>query len=75
MEKRFYAKTASGLAFGFLPEVEAFHSLRDLLGWALTKPKGIFQPGIVGAVVVQDEYTHDLVVPLADGSVLVFETT
>lgn len=44
-------------------------SLHDLIQWGL--PRG----WMVSAVVVQDEYTHDVVMPAGEGRFLVFDTT
>ena len=46
-------------------------SLQQVVRWAFaSKP-----PRDVTAVVVQDEFSHDVVVPWVDGLVLAFETT
>jgi hypothetical protein len=46
-------------------------TLEDVVRWGLAmKP-----PRLVERVVVQDEYTHDVVVPWADGVYLVYDTT
>ena len=50
-------------------ELASLGSLHDLIQWGL--PRG----WMVGAVVVQDEYTHDVVMPIGAGRVLVFDTT
>jgi hypothetical protein len=39
------------------------HSLQDLLRWAQKQPEGVLVPGTIAELVVQDEFTHDLVVP------------
>ena len=49
-------------------------NLRDVMRWALSDPGG-FIPQVVANVVVQDEFTHDVVVPWRDGLVLVYDTT
>lgn len=38
-------------------------SLQDLLQWAEKQPAGVLIPGAIAELVVQDEFTHDLVVP------------
>jgi hypothetical protein len=43
--------------------------------WALSHPPGTFLPEVVAAVVLQDEFTHDVIVPWRDGLVLVYDTT
>ncbi|HEU5056973.1 MAG TPA: hypothetical protein VFU21_10635 [Kofleriaceae bacterium] len=50
-------------------ELAPLASLHDLIRWGL--PRG----WIVSAVVVQDEYTHDVVMPVGEGRVLVFDST
>lgn len=44
-------------------------SLHDLIQWGL--PRG----WMVSGVVVQDEYTHDVVLPAGEGRFLVFDST
>ena len=48
--------------------------LQDLMNWALSEPSD-FIPRVVAEVVVQDEFTHDVVIPWRDGLVLVYDTT
>lgn len=59
-------------------EIEAAISeqenLQDVMRWALSDPAG-FIPQVVADVVVQDEFTHDVVVPWRNGLVLVYDTT
>ena len=50
-------------------------NLRDVMSWALSSPTGTFIPLVVADVIVQDEFTHDVVVPWRDGLVLVYDTT
>jgi hypothetical protein len=50
-------------------------NLNDVMKWALAHPKGVFIPSIVEAVIAQDEFTHDVVIPYRDGLVLVYDTT
>ena len=38
------------------------NKLQDVMRWALSDPAG-FIPQVVADVVVQDEFTHDVVVP------------
>ena len=51
------------------------HSLKDLMSWALADAEKKFIPGIVKDVIVQDEFTHDVVVPWGPKLVLVYDTT
>jgi hypothetical protein len=54
-----------------LPKAE---NLWQLMSWINSQPKSEFIPGIVAEVIVQDEFTHDVVIPFRD-IFLVFETT
>ncbi|RKG84185.1 hypothetical protein D7V97_43810 [Corallococcus sp. CA053C] len=45
--------------------------LQDVVRWGFAHSP----PRDVAAVIVQDEFTHDVVVPWADGRYLVFDTT
>ena len=55
-----------------LPDQE---NLKDVMNWALSYPVGTFAPQVVADVVVQDEFTHDVVVPWQEGLALVYDTT
>jgi hypothetical protein len=46
-----------------LTEVHNHKSLQDLLRWAEKQPEGSLVPGAIAELVVQDEFTHDIVVP------------
>jgi hypothetical protein len=46
-------------------------TLEDVIRWALAQRP----PRLVERVVVQDEYTHDVVIRWADGVYLVYDTT
>jgi len=50
-------------------------NLKDVMNWALSHPAGTFTPQVVADVIVQDEFTHDVVVPWREGLVLVYDTT
>ena len=56
-------------------ELAGQHNLNDVMKWALSQPKGAFIPSVVSQVIVQDEFTHDVVVPYREGLVLVYDTT
>jgi hypothetical protein len=49
-------------------------NLWQLMNWTKTRPKQYFDPQIVAEVIVQDEFTHDVVIPFHD-VFLVFDTT
>jgi hypothetical protein len=50
-------------------ELAGLVTLHDLIHWGLAR--GL----MVSAVVVQDEFTHDVVMPAGAGRVLVFDCT
>ena len=56
-------------------ELSGQQNLNDVVKWALSHPKGIFIPSVVAQVIVQDEFTHDVIVPYRDRLVLVYDTT
>lgn len=56
-------------------ELAGQQNLDGVLKWALSHPEGGFIPSVVSQVIVQDEFTHDVVVPYRDGLVLVYDTT
>ena len=56
-------------------ELSGQQNLNDVMKWALSHPKGVFIPSVVADVVVQDEFTHDVIIPYRDGLVLVYDTT
>ena len=56
-------------------ELSNQHNLNDVMKWALSHPPGVFTPSVVANVIVQDEFTHDVIIPYRDGLVLVYDTT
>ena len=44
-------------------ELKQHLSLQDLLRWAERQPEGTLIPGAISGLIVQDEFTHDIVVP------------
>jgi hypothetical protein len=60
---------------GIEAELSGQKNLGDVLRWASAHPAGVFVPTIVAKVVVQDEFTHDVIIPWRDGLVLVYDTT
>ena len=56
-------------------ELSGQQNLNDVMKWALSHPKNIFIPSVVSQVIVQDEFTHDVIVPYREGLVLVYDTT
>ena len=51
--------------------VSSQQTLEDVVRWGLAQRP----PRLVARVVVQDEYTHDVVVPYRDDVYLVYDTT
>jgi hypothetical protein len=47
----------------------------QLLSWGRRVPALFSSPGILSDVVVQDEFTHDVVVALTNGLVIVYGST
>ena len=56
-------------------ELSGQQNLNDVMKWALAQPRGTFIPSVVAEVVVQDEFTHDVIVPWREPLVLVYDTT
>jgi hypothetical protein len=56
-------------------ELSEQHALKDLVNWALSDSGKRFVPGVVKDVIVQDEFTHDVIVPWGPELVLVYDTT
>lgn len=52
-------------------ELAPLQNLGDVLTWARTLDPAVTAP----AVVTQDEYTHDVLVPWRDGLTLAFDVT
>ena len=68
----------SKLSAARIAELEALipeqQNLKDVMAWALATP-GDFKSHVVADVVIQDEFTHDVIVPWREGLVLVYDTT
>jgi hypothetical protein len=60
---------------GFASNLGELQTLSDVLRWARAQPKGSLLPAVIGEFVVQDEFTHDAVIPLRKGRALVFGLT
>jgi len=56
-------------------ELSGQQNLNDVMKWALSYPRGVFIPSVVANVIVQDEFTHDVIIPYHDNLVLVYDTT
>ena len=56
-------------------ELSGKQNLREVMNWALAHPPGVFAPTVIAGIVVQDEFTHDVIIPWRDGLVLVYDTT
>jgi hypothetical protein len=55
--------------------LSSHRTLNDVLNWGIKQPGGTVLPQIVADVIVQDEFTHDVIVPWRDGLVIVYGTT
>ena len=55
-------------------EIGKPQNLAQMLMWANSRPKSEFCPTIIAEVIVQDEFTHDCIVPFRD-HFLVYDTT
>ena len=60
------------VTISYLPEHE---NLQQVMQWALADRTDTFIAGVVSQVIVQDEYSHDVIVPWRDELVLVYDTT
>jgi hypothetical protein len=69
------ANLSSATVADIAAELSGQENLRDVMSWALSSRSGTFIPSVVAEVIVQDEFTHDVVVPWRDGLVLVYDTT
>ncbi|HWT02385.1 MAG TPA: hypothetical protein VN256_19190 [Pyrinomonadaceae bacterium] len=56
-------------------ELGGQRGLQDVISWGVNEASGATSPRVVAEVVVQDEYTHDAIVPWRDSLVLVYDTT
>ena len=56
-------------------ELSECRTLHEVMQWGLSQPAGTVIPHIVEDVVVQDEFSHDVVVPWRAGLFLVYSTT
>lgn len=65
------AGTAPAVLGALRQVLAAMRNLGDLLTWAHTLDPPVTAP----AVVTQDEYTHDVLVPWRDGLTLAFDVT
>jgi hypothetical protein len=61
----------AGEARALIGELEPLGSLHALIHWGLRRDPSL----IVADVVIQDEFTHDVVMPFRDDLFLVFDTT
>jgi hypothetical protein len=44
-------------------QLEGLESLADVLRWGRNQPAGVVKSPVITEVVVQDEFTHDAIVP------------
>jgi hypothetical protein len=62
-------------AVALLQEVSALETLADVFAWGRARPGGTSTPAVIADVVVQDEFTHDAIVPVTESLVIVFGST
>ena len=70
-----HANLSSDALANIAAELSGQENLKDVMSWALSSRSGAFTPTVVAEVIVQDEFTHDVVVPWRDGLVLIYDTT
>ena len=70
-----YAKLPPEVIADIERELSGQRSLKDVISWAFADIGQKFVPGVVADVVVQDEFTHDVIVPWGTELVLVYDTT
>ena len=70
-----YANLSAEQLAEVVRELSGQQNLGDVMKWALTHPPGVFTRTVVAGVVVQDEFTHDVIVPWRDNLVLIYDTT
>ena len=70
-----YANLLSASVAQIESELSGQQNLKGVMSWALSSPHGAFLPQVVAEVIVQDEFTHDVIVPWRDGLTLVYDTT
>ena len=56
-------------------EVAKHHTLPDILRWGFNPSSGATHPQVISDVIIQDEYSHDVIVPWREGLLLVYGTT
>lgn len=75
MRIRNYAGLDASQLAAIADELGEQRGLQDVISWGLREASGATNPRVVAEVVVQDEYTHDAIVPWRDSLVLVYDTT
>jgi hypothetical protein len=56
-------------------ELSGQQNLNDAMKWAFAHSPGVFIPTVISEVIVQDEFTHDVIIPWRDNLVLIYDTT
>ena len=77
VEMKFTNRTtlATGQFIELESDVSKHKTLKDVLLWGYQQSKGTMHPHIIADIVIQDEYSHDVIVPWKEGIVLVYGTT
>jgi hypothetical protein len=65
----FYAQLPTEERDKLSQNFELLHTLGDVVPWSMAHKTNIH------SVLVQDEYTHDVIVPLKENLVVIFDTT
>ena len=56
-------------------ELGEHRTLTDVLNWGFRQTAESVHPQIISDVIVQDEYSHDVIVPWRDGLAIVYGST
>lgn len=70
-----HAQLIAGKLSEIEDEVKAQRTLLDVIKWGQADKSGAFLSTVVADVVVQDEFTHDAIVPWRDRLFLVYGMT
>ena len=70
-----YASLSAAAIADIECELSEQYALKDVMTWAFADSAKKFIPSVVQDVVVQDEFTHDVIVPWGPKLVLVYDTT
>jgi hypothetical protein len=63
MRVRTHARLSAGDLRALEMSLSRIESLADVIVWGAKQPAGMVRTGVIADVIVQDEYTHDAIVP------------